>query len=318
MLSFIIPTLNEEENIGKVIDSIKTCLLCSNNYEIVVIDNGSVDDTVKIAKLKGARIYSRPTDTISGLRNYGVKKTSGEFIVFLDADVLLKEDWGSNIENILTNLTSKPLTITGSIYGIRENACWIEKNWFLPVINKKVINYMNSGHLILHRNTFSIVGGFNEKLMTGEDYEFCQRAKQKGVKIINNIELEVVHLGYPQTLLDFFNRERWHGLGDYVSIITVMRSKPAILSLSQLLVLIISTIGALLSNNFKILYFYVLYIILICLGSAAIRCRNRIRSIVPCTFIYFVYFIARTFAFFDMLAKRPFKSNKKNKVYLFV
>lgn len=310
MLSFIIPTLNEEENIGEVIDSIKTCLPCNYNYEIVVIDNGSVDSTVKVAKAKGARVYSRPNDTISALRNYGVINTSGEFIVFLDSDVLLKNNWGSRIGNILSDLKSKPLTVTGSICGIRGNACWIEKYWFLPILNRKKINYINSGHLILHRNTFSIVGGFNEKLMTGEDYEFCQRAQQKGIRIINNTKLEVVHLGYPQTLFAFFKRERWHGLGDYVSLMTIMTSKPAILSLSQLLVLIVSIIGALLLNNFAVLFFYVLYMILICLGSAAIRCRNRFGSIVPCALLYSVYFIARTFAFFDMFAECLFESNK--------
>ena len=314
MLSFIIPTLNEEENIGKVIDSIKTCLPSSNDYEIVVIDNGSVDNTVDVAKSKGAQVYLRPTDTISALRNYGVINTSGEFIAFLDSDVLLKKNWGFRINSILSYLRSEPLTITGSIYGISEDACWIEDNWFLPILNRKRVNYLNSGHLILLRNTFSIIGGFQEKLITGEDYEFCQRAKKKGIRIINNTELEVVHLGYPQTLLAFFKRERWHGLGDYVSLRTIVSSKPAILALSQLLVLIVSIIGALLSNNFIVLFFYVIYMILICLGSAAIRCRKRFVSILPCAFLYSVYFIARTFAFFDMLSKCLFKSNKSVKM----
>ncbi|MCM8787363.1 MAG: glycosyltransferase family 2 protein [Candidatus Omnitrophica bacterium] len=81
-LSSCIIALNEEKNIGKVIKNVKPYV-----NEVVVIDGGSKDKTVKIAEKAGAKVYRRKFDGNFGAqRNYAIEKARGEWIFFIDAD----------------------------------------------------------------------------------------------------------------------------------------------------------------------------------------------------------------------------------------
>lgn len=303
-ISIIIPAFNEESHIGGVIDSIEENCEGRFNYEIIVIDNGSNDRTVSIAKSKGACVFLKPSVTISALRNIGVCNAKGKIFVFIDADVFLKATWGEKLFPVLEILENDPMAITGSTYGLREKPSWVEWCWYEPVLSKENINYINGGHLITTRVLFKEVGGFNERLETGEDYDFCLRAKRIGAKIINNPALEVVHEGYPKTLTKFFQRERWHGRGDYVSFRTIFSSKPAIFSLSQFGIMIISLILAIIFNNLIFVLIYISYIGILCSWVSFNRCGGFNLYFPGCAILYALYFFARSFAFFDVMLKK--------------
>ena len=315
-LSFIIPVLNEEEHIGGVIDSIKENCDKHYTYEIIIVDNGSIDRTRDIAKSKSSRVFCKPDVSISTLRNAGVAEAQGEIIVFIDADVYLKDTWGKKIGSVLEWLENNPMTITGSTYGLRDNPRWVERYWYEPVLHREEINYINGGHLITTKKLFKKVGGFNKNLETGEDADFCYRAKRIGAKIINNPELEVIHEGYPKTVMNFFQRERWHGRGDYVSLKSIFSSKPAILSLAQCGVMLISLVWAIIHVNPMPLFIYISFMGILCGVSAIFRCGG-INLFVPgCIFLYVFYFLARSVAFFDVIFGKPSKYNIAKKVTL--
>jgi len=81
-VSVVINTLNEEKNITKAISSVK-----SFADEVVVVDMESEDETVKIAKKLGARVYSyKKVGYVEPARNYAISKTVGEWVFILDAD----------------------------------------------------------------------------------------------------------------------------------------------------------------------------------------------------------------------------------------
>lgn len=298
-LSFIIPTLNEEKHIGQSIDSIKSCVNDKYKYQIIVSDNGSIDKTRVIAEEKGAKVIHLPRVKISTLRNEGVRVSQGEILVFIDADVWLHVSWGEHIEQIIESLVRDPNMVTGSISDIPENGSWIEKYWFSPAVTKQNGNYVNGGHIIVTRKTFDEIGGFNEDLETGEDYEFCQRAKSKGITIINNPMLKVIHEGYPKDIKNFYRRERWHAKGDYVSIKALFRSKPAILSLGNIVIFCMSIISALCLKSSLILL-YVIYIIGISSLSSLRRTKKMDGVFFLNTFLYVIYFGARSMALIDV------------------
>ena len=130
-------------------------------YEIVLVDNGSTDATVDRAKGKGARTFVRPELTIGGLRNYGVSNTTGDIIVFLDADVYLRDGWGDEFEQTLILLDKSPTSITGSMCSVRSNPSWIEKYWFKPSAVKKKMKYINCAHLIMTKEFFRRIGEYS-------------------------------------------------------------------------------------------------------------------------------------------------------------
>ena len=229
LVTFIIPTLNEEFNVISAIHSIENTMR-SSAYEVIVCDNGSQDKTRIVSEGLGARVFVDRNATIAGLRNFGVKHSSGQILVFIDADVTLNDDWYKNLEsNVLPSLKSKDF-ITGSscLTPLRSN--FFEKNWFSK-LGKSQTNYINSGHLIISRPSFDKLKGFDETLRTSEDYDLCQRAQLLGIQVVKSDALKAYHHGYPQKAIDFMAREAWHGSEDMLTIQKLLNSKTALSAL---------------------------------------------------------------------------------------
>ncbi len=241
-LTFVIPALNEEEHIGRTIASIEKYCPEKISYEIIVCDNGSVDSTKEIAKNHGAKVISDEVATIGGLRNIGAREAKGFVLVFLDADIQITAKWSMEIISVLESLRINGAVVTGSKCGIGNPSSWLEKIWFEPqVLSQSVGNkYINSGHLIVTKEYFNKIGGFDENLSTGEDYEFGRRASRRGAEIKNNLCLQVIHTGYPKSILRFFVRELWHGTGDFQSLGAFMGSKVAQVSIFILALSVLS------------------------------------------------------------------------------
>lgn len=305
-ISFILPALNEEHHIGGVIKAIKAYTPPRISSEIIVVDNGSTDGTVEIAKKEGAIVYQKPKFTIGSLRNYGVSKAINETIVFLDADVYLKPSWGDHIEQTIERLRQDGDIITGSTCGLRDNPGLVEKCWWGPRLKRKNIPYINSGHMIMTKAFFQQLGGFNAKLKSGEDPELCFRAKKKGARIVNNSKLAVVHAGYPRTLKDFYRRERWHGRGVFKSLHDVLSSKVTLLALFQLSLLIASIFYALATLNPWYLLIYILFLLSLSTIAAYHRSKKLNMCMFVCVVIAATYFIARSHAFLDIAFSRQF------------
>jgi len=99
--SFIIPALNEEVYIGECIRSIKRQNI--KPYEIIVVDNGSSDRTVEVAKRLGCKVVKEKRGGISHARNKGAKVAKGDILCFIDADGVLSKDWIKAAKDIFAN-----------------------------------------------------------------------------------------------------------------------------------------------------------------------------------------------------------------------
>ncbi|MFO8110618.1 MAG: glycosyltransferase family 2 protein [Thermoplasmata archaeon] len=84
-ISVVIPTMNEEESIGEVLDEVKQALK-GRNFEILVVDTKSTDKTREIALSKGAKIVDEPRRGYGRAYKTGFEKAEGDIIVTLDAD----------------------------------------------------------------------------------------------------------------------------------------------------------------------------------------------------------------------------------------
>ena len=212
--SIIIPALNEENVIGRCLDSIARLTFPHRNFEVIIVDNGSSDRTCEIAEsYRGAMqitVLIRPKISISALRNAGASASSGEFLIFLDSDMRVPTDWLRNAEALFA---SSKTGILGGFYDAPENSSWVGRVWFKR--KAKTVNlspsYVPSGNLMVRRSQFDAIGGFDESLRTSEDCDFCCRACALGLNLAIHDAISVVHLGSPQTLGAFFKREIWHG-----------------------------------------------------------------------------------------------------------
>jgi glycosyltransferase involved in cell wall biosynthesis len=97
-LSVVLITYNEEANLGRTLESVKA-LVSETQGEIVVVDSGSTDRTMEIAKSFGARVFVEPWKGYAAQKNSAIEKATGDWILSLDAD----EEVSPDLIPLLTN-----------------------------------------------------------------------------------------------------------------------------------------------------------------------------------------------------------------------
>ena len=210
-VSIIVPAFNEENYINHCLESIVKLHPMSLDKEIIVVDNGSCDKTVEICKSYGAKVLIKKEGTISSLRNYGVRFSKGEFLAFLDADCVVPNDW---LLKALSYLEKEERIVLGFRLSVPENSNWVAKCWDLLFAKRYFTaeaDWIPSGNMIMTREAFMSINGFDEKLESNEDYDFCARMRRQGYKIISSSDISITHLRPPQTLMQIFKKELWHG-----------------------------------------------------------------------------------------------------------
>ena len=206
--SIIIPAKNEEHNIKNCLESIFAVDYNPAQYEVIVVDNGSTDQTVAMAKELGARTFIQPDLTISGLRNYGSAAAKGKVLVFLDADCTAKTDW---LTEAARYLEASDVACFGSPPIVPDAATWVQKAWYaVRKRNNQVetVEWLESMNMFIPKQQFDQVHGFNEDLVTCEDYDLSVRLKPFG-RILSDVRIVAVHHGEAANIKHFFWKEYW-------------------------------------------------------------------------------------------------------------
>jgi glycosyltransferase involved in cell wall biosynthesis len=213
-VSIIIPALNEEGMIGRCLESLAQLSFARERFEVIVGDNGSTDRTREIAKsFEGRlnlRVLEKPCVRISALRNLGAREAQGAIVAFLDADCLASKSW---LERIVELVPVEGAGIVGAHYLLPENSSWVGRTWhrYHEAEKSGEVSHVPAGDLIMRREDFLRLGGFDETIQTNEDYELCERARAQGMTVRAVPEIGVVHLGTAQSLRVFFRKQAWHG-----------------------------------------------------------------------------------------------------------
>ena len=181
--SFIIPTKNEEKYIKNCLDSIKKQTI--KNYEIIIIDSNSTDNTLKIAKKYG-KIFIERKKGPSAARNKGAKNAKGDILIFMDADVILNKNFLKILKNFKTSAVFEL-----EFWDYKEKKtyklyCDIFNNImkFMFKIGKPI---MSSSLFVCNKKIFDKSKGFREDLLTHEDVDLIKRiAKKEKVHLYNS------------------------------------------------------------------------------------------------------------------------------------
>jgi glycosyltransferase involved in cell wall biosynthesis len=102
-LSVVIITFNEEANLGRTLASVQA-LVADGKGEIIVVDSGSIDRTVEIAKSFGARVFVEEWKGFAAQKNSAIDKATGDWILSLDADEELDADLQEALQELLDAL----------------------------------------------------------------------------------------------------------------------------------------------------------------------------------------------------------------------
>ncbi|MBN1293993.1 MAG: glycosyltransferase [Candidatus Latescibacteria bacterium] len=184
-ISIVIPTLNEAKYLPSLMGSLQ--LQTCNDFEVIVADAGSKDATQEIAAQYGACIVrgGKPAEG----RNKGAAVATGEFIFFLDADVVPPDDF---CECALDEMYRRQLKLaTCEVFPLSSRI--IDKTLHsLSNLSIKLMQYSANPHapgscIMIHRPLFERVGGFDESLYLAEDHELAKRASRYSpLRVLNS------------------------------------------------------------------------------------------------------------------------------------
>jgi glycosyltransferase involved in cell wall biosynthesis len=173
IVSVIITTKNEETNIRKCLDSVKRQNFQERYIEIIVVDNNSIDLTKEIARSYTDKVYNYGPER-SAQRNFGVKQASGEYILYLDADMSLSENVIGECVEMCESGKRIALYIPERIIG---RGFWARTRDFeRSFYNATAIDCVR----FVRRDKFLEISGFDEALTGPEDWDFDRRIRKMG------------------------------------------------------------------------------------------------------------------------------------------
>ncbi len=186
-VSAIITTMNRAGLLKKAIESVLN--QTHKDFELIVLDNNSKDETEKVVRnfTDSRIIYIRHKQIgISEARNLGVKNAHGEYVGFLDDD----DEWLPNKLELQVALFERSSSRIGLVYGgfERINPDGIVYSIFTPRLRGDVFwGYFcdrdpltgSASNPLMRKEVFTVVGGYDEKIKTSEDWEFYLRLARK-------------------------------------------------------------------------------------------------------------------------------------------
>lgn len=182
--SVVIPAHNEEKFIGKCFEAIERARTKTKHpVEVVVCLNRCTDKTEYLAREFGATIAKTEEKNLSRVRNVGVRASSGDVVVTIDADSQMSPNMFCEIERLLT--TKKYIGGGTRIFPER---------WSLGIFLSLLVvirfawksKIPSAGLFWCYRKDFEAVNGFNESLLTLEDLDFAKRLKAYGKSVGKN------------------------------------------------------------------------------------------------------------------------------------
>ncbi|WP_328184811.1 glycosyltransferase [Marinobacter sp. OP 3.4] len=257
-ISVIVPAHNEEPYITRCLNSLMAQDLPKENYEVIVVDNASTDNTSRhVQEFEDVKYIYKESGPVGAVRNYGALYASGEILAFIDGDCVAPKNWLASGINLLQ---LHPETVLGGKYSLDSEASWIERYWLLGLkdTTSEKIDLLG-GTIFIKKEHFSLVGGFNENVSSGEDSQLASDLRRSGISVKINQALNVIHLGNAKTAQDFIKRQAWHS-ENYIDRIGESTKDPIFLIIIAFDISVITAISMLITGN--LIYF------LLCLISA--------------------------------------------------
>ncbi len=223
LVSIVIPAYNEEKNIAKTLKSLVNLNYPKNKLEIIVVNDGSKDNTKDlveefIAENKdfNINIINKENNGKGAALNDSLAISKGDFFVCLDADSIVTKD---ALQKILPHFINKDIAVVLPLLKVEKpENMWQKMQWLEYIINmfyKKLMSRLNCVHVapgpfsVYRKDVLKKIGGFDEKNIT-EDLEITLRLQSKNYRIIQLLDAEVFTIA-PKTFKELYKqRNRWY------------------------------------------------------------------------------------------------------------
>lgn len=192
-VSIVIPVKDRAADLRNCLTSLQQLNYPQDKLEVVVVDDGSSDDTPQVAEQLGAILLK--SGAVGGgpalARNKGAAVASGEILAFIDSDCTAAQDW---LVDLLPAFSDKKLAAVGGwVDGMYHGSALDRYEAVMSSLNlgrREMTGgaggdtfYLPSCNLLMRKTAFSAAGGFRTELQVGEDVDLTWRLRDAGWKI---------------------------------------------------------------------------------------------------------------------------------------
>ena len=211
-ISIIIPTFQEERCIEDILRQFPSSLRERCNAELIISDGGSSDNTVAVARGSAVVVLeSEHAQTIAAGRNAGARAARGEILMFFNADVRLDNPelfigtMSAAVADPSVAAATCPVLVNPEEEILADRLFHRAFNRYCQLLNSLGMGMGRGECHVLRKSVFDRLGGYNEAIVAGEDYEFFLRLKRVG------------NIAYLKTLLVYESPRRYRAFG-YVRV----------------------------------------------------------------------------------------------------
>ncbi len=215
-VSVVIPTYNRRQSLQRCLSGLERQTF--RDFEVVVVDDGSNDDTqIFLAEQKqkiALRFFRQDNKGPAAARNLGIKESSSEYIAFTDDDCIPQSDW---LEELVKVLSDNPKVAGVGGFTIRQNNDVISRYTDYAGIlsprsfGEKII-FLLTCNSLYRRSVIINAGCFDERLKYAEDTELATRLLKMGNNFMVAPKAVVKH-SHPNTLSKFYKQHFCYGNG---------------------------------------------------------------------------------------------------------
>jgi glycosyltransferase involved in cell wall biosynthesis len=213
-VSVVIPAYNAERTIRHTVAQSLSQTKGSLQVEVLVVDDGSTDDTAAVAESAGATVIGQENAGPAAARNRGWRSANGRVICFVDADCIPSKDW---LVNLLDGFSNSEIgAVTGS-YDIANATSWLARWVHREIVERHMrmpafVRAFGSYNAAIPKYVLESTGGFDPsyRRASGEDNDLSYRILKRGWLIRFQKEAKVAH-HHPEKLLKYLKEQYRHG-----------------------------------------------------------------------------------------------------------
>ena len=184
-ISVVLPVFNEEKLLQRCLTSLSNQNY-KGHYEIIVVDNGSTDNTVEIAARFSVKTVVCPKRGVVYARQAGADSASGEIIVQADADTVYPEDWLSRIAKMFIEFPDT-VAVAGSYTYEDGHPWWVPLEYGLKYVSNKLnllflgnYPFISGANFAFRRDSFLKAGGYHDKSLYPDQWGIAHRLSKTG------------------------------------------------------------------------------------------------------------------------------------------
>jgi len=217
VISVVIPAYNAAATLSAQLEAL-TRQSIDEPWEVIVADNGSTDDTARVAGDWSGRLPLRVVDASArrgpaAARNIGVASAKAPLLAFCDADDEVADDW---LPQVLGALQDDEFVAIGvrlrAAYSSRARPEFLVYAAYESVYLPGLIA-CGAGHMAMRTGVYRAIGGFDESMLTAEDHDLCYRIELEGIALMPHPEA-VVTVHRRDRLIDVFRQQYHWGAND--------------------------------------------------------------------------------------------------------